>query len=212
MRAKSLLLVLLSTLSVLVLVSSLHSTRSATAVRRVRSEVNVLLRVQSHHEGWDVDNLLTNSNVSLGDQDSSVVDRSGKTELENLGLQSSLQEVLWSQGQDVIQLHLVLWQDTDSHQSSDQGVTLEQSLLILVISGQKVTSGSSDLRQLETNSVDLSLVLETVLTSQLQFSVQTSGLVWLLWHRVNLGVSSWGTWVLVKALAKVAGLYNLPNR
>lgn len=157
----------------------------------------MLLGVQSHHEGWNVDNLLTNGNVSLGDQHSGVVDRSGKTQLEHLGLQSSLQEVLWSQGQDVIQLHLVLWQDTDSHQSSDQSVTFEQSLLILVVSGQQVTSSSSDLRQLETNSVDLSLVLETVLTSQLQLSIQTSRLVWLLWHRVNLGVSSWGTWVLV---------------
>lgn len=158
----------------------------------------MLLGVQSHHEGWNVDNLLTNGNVSLGDQHSGVVDRSGKTQLEHLGLQSSLQEVLWSQGQDVIQLHLVLWQDTDSHQSSDQSVTFEQSLLILVVSGQQVTSSSSDLRQLETNSVDLSLVLETVLTSQLQLSIQTSRLVWLLWHRVNLGVSSWGTWVLVQ--------------
>lgn len=187
------LLFVFSTLGRLVLVSSLDSTWSATTVWGVRSKVNVLLGVQSDHEGWNIDNLLTNSNVSLGDQNSGVVDRSGQTQLENLGLQSSLQEVLDSQGQDVIQLHLVLGQDTNSHQSSDQSVTFEQSLLILLVSGQQVTSSSSDLGQLETNSVDLSLVLQTEFTGQLQFSVQTSRLVRLLWDRVSLGVSSWGT-------------------
>lgn len=198
-RRTKLLFVLgvVTTLRLSGLVSSLNSTGSATSVRRVLGKVNVLLRVQSHHERWNVDNLLTNSNVSLGNQHSGVVDGSGKTQLEHLGLQSSLQEVLDSQGQHVIQLHLVLRQDTDSHQSSDQSVTLEQSLGVLLVSGQKVTSGSSDLGQLETNSVDFSLVLQTVLTGQLQLSVQTSRLVGLLWHGVSLGVSSWGTWLLV---------------
>lgn len=191
---RRLLLLLVTLLRTLTRVLSLDSTGSATSVWRLWSEVNVLLGVQSHHERWDVDNLLTNSNVSLGNQDSSVVDRSGQTQLENLSLQSSLQEILDSQSQDVIQLHLVLTQDTNSHQSSDQSVTFEQSLLVLVISGKQVTSSSSDLRQLKTNSVDLSLVLQTVLTGQLQFSVQTSRLIWLLWHGVSLRVSSWGTW------------------
>ena len=131
----------------------------------------MLLGVQSDHERRNIDDLLTNSDVSLGDQNSGVVDRSGQTQLEDLGLQSSLQEVLWSQSQDVIQLHLVLWQDTDSDQSSDQSVTLEQSLFVLVVSGQQVTSSSSDLGQLETNSVDLSLVLQTELTGQFQLSI-----------------------------------------
>lgn len=193
----NLLLLLGVTLGVLALVSSLHTAGSATSVRRVRSKVNVLLRVQSHHERGDVDNLLTNSNVSLGDQHSGVVDRSSKTQLEHLSLQSSLQEVLDSQSQDVIELHLVLRQDTDSDQLSDQSVTLEQSLLVLVVSGQKVTGGSSDLGQLESNSVDLSLVLETVLTSELQLSIQTSRLVRVLGSGVSLRVSSRSTFGLV---------------
>lgn len=198
--AKRLLLFLLSGLT-LTLVLSLNSTSSTTTVWRVWSEVNVLLGVQSNHERWNVDDLLTNSDVSLGDQDSSVVDRSSQTQLEDLGLQSSLQEVLWSQSQDVIQLHLVLWQDTDSNQSSDQSVTLEQSLLVLLVSGQQVTSSSSDLRQLETNSVDLSLVLQTEFTGQFQLSVQTSRLVWLLWDGVSLRVGSWSAFkVSIKIL------------
>lgn len=169
---------------------SLDSAGSATTVRRVLGEVDVLLRVQSDDERGDVDNLLTNSDVSLVDEDSGVVDRSGKTQLEDLGLQSSFQEVFDSQGQDVIQLHLVFGQDTNSDQSSDQGVTFEQSLGVLFISGQKVSSGSSDLRQLETNSVDFSLVSQTVFTGELEFSVQTSRFVRLLGDSVSLRVSS----------------------
>lgn len=153
----------------------------------------MLLGVQSNHERRNVDNLLADSDVSLGDQDSGVVDGSGQAQLEDLGLQSSLQEVLDSQGQHVIQLQLVLGQDTNSHQSSDQSVTLEQSLGVLLISGQQVTSSSSDLGQLESNSVDLSLVLQTVFTGQLQLGVQSSRLVRLLGDGVSLGVSSGST-------------------
>lgn len=188
------LLFLLSVLTTLVLTLSLNSTGSASAVRRVVGKVNVLLGLQSHHERWHVDNLLADSNVSLVDQHSGVVDRSGQTQLEHLGLQSSLQKVLGLQGQHVIQLHLVLGQHTNLHQSSDQGVTLEQSLGVLLVSGQKVTGGSSDLGQLELNSVDLSLVLQAEFTSQLQLAVQTGRLVGLLGHRVGLGVSSRSAW------------------
>ncbi|KAH3660611.1 hypothetical protein OGATHE_004943 [Ogataea polymorpha] len=166
---------------------SLVSTWSSSTVWRSWSEVNVLLRVQSDHEGWDGHNLLSHSNVSLGDQDPSVVNGLGKTKLENLGLQSSLKEVLNLQGQNVIQLHLVFWQDTDSDQSSDQGVTLEKSLLILLVSGKQVSGSSSDLGQLETNSVDFVLVLQTVFTGEFQLGIQSGGLRPHVSHELDLG-------------------------
>lgn len=187
-----LLLVFLSTF-LLTRVLSGNTTGTTTTVWRSLSEVNVLLGVQSDNEGWDVDNLLTNSNVSLRDQDTSVVDGSGQTQLVDLGLQTSLQEIFWLQGQDVIQLLLVLGQDTGTDQSSDQSVTFEQSLWVLLVTGQQVTSSTSNLGQLEVDSVDFTLVLQTVLTGKLQLSVQTSRLVWSLWDSVGLGVSSWST-------------------
>lgn len=182
-----------SSFRTLVVVLSSNSTWSSTTEWRSSSKVNVLFRFQSDHEGWNVDNLLTNSNVSLSDQDSGVVDRLGQTQLVDLSLQSSFQEIFNLQSQDVIQLLLVFRQDTDSHQSSDQGVTIEQSLWVLFISGQQVSGSTTNLRQLERNSVDLSLVLQTVFTGQFQFSVQTSRFVWSLWSRVSLGVSSWSS-------------------
>ncbi|EHN03628.1 Rps9bp [Saccharomyces cerevisiae x Saccharomyces kudriavzevii VIN7] len=60
-------------------VSSGDSTWSGTTEWRGWGKINVLFRVQSDHERWDVDNLLTNSNVSLSDQNSGVVNRLGQT-------------------------------------------------------------------------------------------------------------------------------------
>lgn len=188
------LFLILSSLRLLTSVLSGNTTGTSTTEWGGLGEVNVLLGVQSNNERWDVDNLLTNSNVSLGDQDTGMVDRSGQTQLVNLGLQTSLQEVLWLQGQNVIQLLLVLGQDTSTDQSSDQSVTFEQSLWVFLVTGQQVTGSTSDLRQLEVDSVDLTLVLQTELTSELQLSVQTSRLVWSLWDSVSLGVCSWSTY------------------
>lgn len=40
---------------------------------------NPLLRVQSDDEGWDVDNLLANSDVPLPDEDTGMVDGLGES-------------------------------------------------------------------------------------------------------------------------------------
>jgi hypothetical protein len=74
-----------------------------------------------------------------------VVHRLGQTTLEDLGLQSSLHEILGLQGQDVIESHTGVIQHTDSDQSSDQGVTLEESLGVLVVELEQFSGGSSDL-------------------------------------------------------------------
>lgn len=42
--------------------------------------------VESDNEGWDVDELLADSDVPLPNKDSGVVDRLGESELEDLGL------------------------------------------------------------------------------------------------------------------------------
>ena len=144
-----------------------------------------LLGVESDNERRNVDHLLADSDVPLSDQDSSVVDRLGQSALEDLGLQSSLHEVFGLQGQDVIESHTGVVQDTNSHQSSDQGVTLEESLGVLVVELEQFSGSSSDLSlrmslknsvqrttsthlgQGQLNPVDLSLVSETIFTGKL---------------------------------------------
>lgn len=153
----------------------------------------MLLGLESNHERGNVDNLLADSNVSLRNENSGVVDGLGQTQLEHLGLQSSLQEVLGRQSQHVIELHSVLGKNTESNQSSDQSVTLKQTLGVLLVSGKQLSGGSSDLGQLETDSVDLPLVLETKLSVELELGIETSRLVGSVGGRGGLGVGSGGS-------------------
>ena len=77
--------------------------------------------------------------VTLLDQDTSVVDRLGETELVDTGLETALQEVLDVQGQDVIELHARLVEDTNTDQTANQGITFEETLGVLLVEGKKLT-------------------------------------------------------------------------
>lgn len=99
----------------------------------------MLLGVETDDERWDIDDLFADADVSLADQDTSVVDRLGETELVDAGLETALQEILNLQGQDVIKLHAGLVQDTDANETANESVTLEKTLWVLLVQGQKLT-------------------------------------------------------------------------
>jgi hypothetical protein len=76
------------------------------------------------------------------------------------------------ESQYVIETHSRLVQHTDSDQTSDQGVTLEQSLRVLVIELEEFTGSTSDLGEGEGDAPDLALVLQTVLADELEFGIE----------------------------------------
>ena len=82
--------------------------------------------------------------MPLADENTGVVDALGESTLEDLGLQSSLQEIFDFQSQHVIQPHAALVEHTDADKTTDQGVTLEESLGILGVEFEKFTCGTSD--------------------------------------------------------------------
>lgn len=77
--------------------------------------------------------------MTLLDQDTGVVDRLGETELVDTGLETALQEVLNTEGQDVIELHARLVEYTNPHQTANQGITFEQTLGVLLVEGEQLT-------------------------------------------------------------------------
>lgn len=77
----------------------------------------------ANEEGWDVDHLLANSDVSLGDEDASVMDGGGELSLLDQSLKSSLKELGGGQTENVIELALVILQKSKSNHSSDEGLT-----------------------------------------------------------------------------------------
>ena len=121
----------------------------------------MLLRVEPDDERWHVDDLATNAvihlasrsvgvdscatvpNVTLPDQDTSVVDGLGETELVDAGLQAALQEVLDLQGQHVIKLHAGLVEHTDTDETANERVAFEQTLRVFLVKGEKLTKGAS---------------------------------------------------------------------
>ena len=109
--------------------------------------------------------------MALTNEHTSVVDGLGQAALEDLGLETALQEVLDLQGQHVIETHAGLVEHTDTDETADKGVTLEETLGVLGVELQELTSRTTNLGQGETNAPDLTLVAETVFTSKLERTV-----------------------------------------
>lgn len=132
--------------------------------------------------------------VALADEHTSVVDRLGETELVDAGLETALQEVLDLEGQDVIEPHAGLVEDTDTDETANEGVTLEEALGVLLVKSQERTeqelavmcawtlansqlpelclpSSTTDLGQSQLDAPDLALVAETILANELQLGV-----------------------------------------
>ena len=118
--------------------------------------------------------------MALTDQDTGVVDGLGQAALEDLGLETTLQEVLDLEGQHVIETHARLVEHTDADQTADKGVTLEETLGILVVELEQLTGRTTDLGQDETNAPDLALVAETVLARELYDTV-----IYRAWIRLH---------------------------
>ena len=105
--------------------------------------------------------------MPLADEDTGVVDRLGEATLEDLGLETTLQEVFNLQGQHVIETHTRLVEHTDADETANQGVTLEKTLGVLVVKLEQLTGRTTDLGEDETNAPNLALVAETVLAGEL---------------------------------------------
>jgi hypothetical protein len=111
--------------------------------------------------------------VTLANENTSVVDRLGKTELEDLGLETTFQEIFNLETQDVIELHAGLIEHTNADKTTNESITLEKTTGILLIELKKLTSSTTDLGEGVTDTPDLTLVLETELANELKFGVDT---------------------------------------
>lgn len=117
--------------------------RATSTKGRSESEINVLLRVETDDERRNVDDLLADADVALLDEDTSVVDGLGETELVDTSLEAALQEILELQGQHVIESHAGLVEHTDTHETANEGISFEETLGVLFVESEKLTMGQS---------------------------------------------------------------------
>lgn len=85
--------------------------------------LDVLLGADANHKGRDIDSLFADGDVPSVNEDTGVVDRVGKVALLDEGLESSLQELGCRESEHIIELALVVLQETESHHSADEGLT-----------------------------------------------------------------------------------------
>ena len=83
----------------------------------------MLLRADTNHVGGNIDSLLADSDVLLEDEYAGVVNGLGEVALLDERLESALQELGRGQTEHIIELALVVLQQTESDHSADQGLT-----------------------------------------------------------------------------------------
>ena len=166
----------------------------------------MLLGGDSHHEGRNVDNLLSNGDVSLSNHNSSVVHTVGELSLGHQGLESSLHELVGGQSKHEIQFSLVSLQQTKSDNSLDEGVSFENSSGVGLIEGEELSGSLSELGESELDSPDFSLVLEAVSTDNLELageSILVERLLGGLRCFTVVCVSLWHVWMLPIGLSAI---------
>ena len=149
----------------------------ALAVGGVGGEVNVLLRRSADVEAGDVDELVADADVTLADEDAGVVDGLGEALLVDLGLKTTLEELLGGELEDGIEIELVVGQQAVARHATEEGGTLEDALGILGIERQEGTGGLAELGQGVLDAPDLALAAEAVLTDELELGVEALLLV-----------------------------------
>jgi hypothetical protein len=105
--------------------------------------------------------------VALADEHTGVVNALREAKLENLGLETTFQEVLNLQGKHVIETHAGLVEHTDANETTDERIALEETLRVLVVELEQLTCGTTNLGEDEGDTPDLALVAQAVLAGEL---------------------------------------------
>ncbi len=129
----------------------------------------MLLRVETHHKGGYVDDLLSHAikqplalaspnvmyggilqwetkgrrdipDVTLADEHTRMMDAFCETKLVDAGLQAALKKVFDLEGEHVIELHAGLVEHSDTNETANQGVALEQALRVFLVESEELTA------------------------------------------------------------------------
>jgi len=116
--------------------------------------------------------------VSLPDKNPSVMDRLSHSRFEHKSLKTTLEKILNSESQNIIELVLCFIKQTMLEHSPQKSFTLKDPTRILLIQGQKGSSIVTDTAKSVLNPPQLSLAAKTILSDELQLGIQTLLLVW----------------------------------
>jgi hypothetical protein len=99
-----------------------------------------LLNVSCDFSMMQLDGRIYTPNMALADENTSVVDGLGQTELVDTSLKTALQEILDLEGKHVIELHARFVEHTDADETANEGIAFEETLGILLVESEKLTA------------------------------------------------------------------------
>jgi hypothetical protein len=134
--------------------------------------------------------LSTNTDVTLADKDTGMVDRLGETLLVNLGLQTTFKQLLGGKLKNEIEFELIIGKETVTAHTTKKGGSLEDTLGILGVKGEQCTSDLTKLGKGILHTPDLTLAPKTILSYKLELSIETLLFVWTTRGLVGLPVVS----------------------
>ena len=138
------------------------------------SQVDLLLGGSPHQELGGVDDVPADLDVPLVDEDSGLVNALGlEAFLVDSSLQPLVEEFVEGETQHVVEFEFLIAEETVSVHSVEEGSTFEQPSGVLLLKGEQLSGGLSELGQQEVHSPYLSLALEAVLADQLQLVVDS---------------------------------------
>ena len=138
------------------------------------SQVDFLLGGGPHQELGGVDDVSADLDVPLVDEDSGLMDALGlEAFLVDSSLEPLVEEFVEGETQHVIEFEFLVAEETVSVHSVEEGSAFEQPSGVLLLKGEQLSGGLSELGQQEVHSPYLSLALEAVLADQLQLVVDS---------------------------------------
>jgi hypothetical protein len=157
--------------------NTLNTTDAASTEGRSFSEGDVTFTRFADHEGGSGDDLLSDSDVALEDEATSLVDGASVAVLEDEGLEAAFKNISDGEGQDVIELVLGFFEETEIVATAEEGVTFEDTARVGFTEGKKKTGSTTHLGEDDVDAPDFRLAAETVLTDEAEFTVKTFAFV-----------------------------------
>jgi len=108
--------------------------------------------------------------------------------VENSSLESSVQNLVNSQTQNVIELEFFVGQKSVSVHSSQKGSTFEQSSWVFLLQSEEFSGSLSEFGKSQMASPYFSLVFETVFTDQLKLMIDSFLFEWSSWGIEGAGI------------------------
>lgn len=126
-----------------------------------------------HHTSSHFYETIDRPNVTLEDQNASMMNGFCKTLFKNQCLQTPFQKILWCECQDIIQFVLIFSEKSITIHASHESPSFENTLWIVYVKHEQGSSCISNFGQSDLDAPQFAFVFESIFSKELQFGIQS---------------------------------------